>query len=445
MGDDVLEKKRLYPLFILLLFVLAGCGNQTVGQMYSLPRRSSEYKNLQTVIDGAMGELSYAAPVIGENRQSVQIADLNGDGMDEYIVFAKGTTENPLQILIFRQVSEDTYELMETIPCRGGSFEQVQYLEVDGKPGCEMIVGRRINDQVTRIASIYSFASGESEQLISTIYTRYITCDLNGDGSAELMVIRNGEEASSNAVSVLYSYRDGEIQRSVEASLSEKVDQIKRITINTLSDGTPAVYIASAVNDAAVITDIFTLKKDVFTNISLSSESGTSVQTLRNYYVYAEDIDSDGILELPSLIPMRYMAMNPNREEQNLVRWYSVGNDCEETDKLFTFHNFAAGWYIELGSNWISRIVVEEEGDACTFYMWNETYGEAMAVFTIYALTGRDRDSQAATQNRFALYRGENVVYAGKLEAASAIYGITEDYLVNYFHLIRQDRKNADT
>lgn len=441
-----MEKKRLVCLLALLLTaLLCGCGTRTVGEMYSLPKRSPEYRNLQTVIDGAMGSKNYSAPVSGENRQSVQLADLDGDGVDEYIVFAKGVSENPLQILIVRQLSEGNFVLMEAIDCRGASFEQVQYQDVDGNPGLEMVVGRRINDQVTRIASIYSFASGHAEQLISTIYSRLMTCDLDGDGCSELLVVRNGDDPASNAVAVLYGYHDGAIVRSVEASLSEKADRIKRLTMNRLSDGTPAVYIASAVNDTAVVTDIFTLQDSVLTNISLSGEWGTSMQTMRNYYVYAEDIDGDGTLELPSLIQMRYMAANPNMEQKNLIRWYSLDSRCEETDKLFTFHNFASGWYMELGSNWISRVSVEENGDACTFYLWNENYGEAMAVFTVYALTGKDRDSQAATQNRFALYRGENTVYAGKLEAASAIYGITESYLVDCFHLIRQDAKTGDT
>lgn len=438
-------KKRYLPfLGLLVCLLLWGCGNRTVGEMYSLPKRSPEYRNLQAVIDEAMGTMSYAAPVSGENRQSVQMADLDGDGLEEYIVFAKGTGENPLQILVVRQSGEGKYAFLEAIDCRGASFEQVQYRDVDGCPGMELVVGRRINDQLTRIASIYSFASGQAEQIISTIYTRFITCDLDEDGSAELLVVRNGDEAASNAVAVLYSYRNGTMERSVETSLSEKPEQIKRITDNCLSDGVPAVYIASAVNDSAVITDILTLKESVLTNISLSSEWGNSMQTMRNYYVYAEDIDGDGTLELPSLIPMRNIASNPNME-QNLIRWYSMDSNGEETDKLFTFHNFASGWYMELGSNWVSRVAVENAGEACTFYLWNENYGEAMAVFTVYSMTGRDRDIQAGTQNRFALYRGENTVYAGKLEAASAIYGITEEYLVKSFGLIRQDAKTGET
>lgn len=445
-GADAL-KKRIYVLLVMAFFLLvfSGCGSRTAADMYCLPRRSSEYKNLQTVIDTAMNELDYAAPLSGDNRQPVQTADLNGDGTDEYLVFAKGTGEKPLKILVFRQLPDDKFELQEEISCKGAAFEQVQYVEFDGYSGVDLVVGRRINDQVTKIASVFSFASGQSEQVMSSIYAKFLTCDLDEDGATELIVIRNGEAEASNAVAVMYGYKDGAVERSVEAGLSVRAEQIRRITTNVLSSGETAIYVASALSEQAVITDVFALKNQVLTNISLSSDFGTSVQTLRNYYVYAEDIDSDGMLELPSLVPMRYITLMADTAEQDLIRWYNLDINGSETDKMYTFHNFLEGWYVELESSWINRIAVEENGAAHTFYMWNDNYGEAMAVFTIFTLTGRDRDSQAAVQNRFALYRGENVVYAGKLESASAIYGITEAYLVDSFHLIRQDWKNGDT
>ena len=40
---------------------------------------------------------------------------------------------------------------------------------------------------------------------------------------------------------------------------------------------------------------------------------------------------------------------------------------------------------------------------------------------------------------RFAVYRTEGVAYAGKLEPAAAEYGITEEYIINSFRLIRKD------
>ena len=44
------------------------------------------------------------------------------------------------------------------------------------------------------------------------------------------------------------------------------------------------------------------------TNVTFSNDSGTSIQTMRNFYVYADDIDNDGVVELPSLLTMKPVA-----------------------------------------------------------------------------------------------------------------------------------------
>lgn len=432
-------KKRILQFSVLLfsILLLTGCASRTVEEMYSLPRRSAQNNNLREAVEAAMEGLTYAAPVSGENRESVQTADLDGDGIDEYIIFARNDS---LKILLFRQDSDKTYELWQTISCKGNAFEQIQYAPIDDQPGSELIVGTRINDNVTKTVNLYSFASGISEKIKSIIYQKFTICDLNQDGLSEVMVIQNGSVESGNGIARLYSFHDGSVEGSVEARLSASPEQIRRIAVNRLSGGEPAVYVASSENDESIITDLFALRGGVFTNVSLSSEVGTSMRTLRNYYVYAEDIDSDGILELPSMVDMLY-----NTTEQNMVRWYNLDVNGREWNKLFTFHNIDEGWYIVLNGEWIDRIAAEKHGSVYTFFMWNNSYGTAVPVFTVYRLNDKDRDSQAAVQNRFALYRGEDVVYAAKLETGSAIYGITESYLQSAFHMIRQDWRTAES
>ena len=94
-----------------LMWILTGCNMQTVDKLYCLPKRPQAFQALQTAIDQHMTELEYSAPIAGEHQQSVQAADLTGDGSPEYLVYATGSGEKPLQILIFTQV-EDEFSLI---------------------------------------------------------------------------------------------------------------------------------------------------------------------------------------------------------------------------------------------------------------------------------------------------------------------------------------------
>ena len=80
--------------------------------------------------------------------------------------------------------------------------------------------------------SVYSFAEGQAEQLMAANYSKFLTCDLDSNGSSELMVLHPGESDSDSGVAVLYSVRDGIMERSREAALSCRADAIKRIMVS---------------------------------------------------------------------------------------------------------------------------------------------------------------------------------------------------------------------
>lgn len=439
-------KKRILLLCLTTLaaLLLSGCA-RTIDELYSPPRRSEEYSRLQSAIDIAMAGLEYSAPLTGENQQAVQMADLDGDGVEEYLVFAKGTSDKPMQILIFTQQENGDVAISEVITSNGSAFELVQYEEIDGKPGVELVVGRQVSEQLMGSVSVYSFSSGRAERLVNAGYSKLLTMDLGGSDQKELLLIQRGESEQANAIVVMYRYRNKSMARSVEVELSRPAASVKRISAGLLQGGTPAVYISTATEDSAIRTDILALKNDRLTNVTVVDSLESGVQTLGNYYVYAEDVDDDGIMELPGLIPVRPVSATWKQDEQYLIRWYSVDVEGAVTDKLHSFHNYADGWYLRLDSAWVSRVTVSQVGSTYAFYMWNESFEEASAVFTIYALSGSDRQSQAEDDGRFTLYAGEDVIYAARLEADLSEYGITEEYLINSFHLIREDWNTGET
>jgi len=179
--------------------------------------------------------------------------------------------------------------------------------------------------------------------------------------------------------------------------------------------------------------------------VSLSNDLGSSVQTLRNYAVYGEDLNRDGVFELPKLISMQLLSLDYNIERQYLIQWYSIDTLGKTYDKLHTFHNYAGGWYVQLDSSWAERVTIEQMGNTYIFYLWDEEFAEAIPLYTIYVMTGSDRETQANADKRFPLYRTDEVVYAARLEPIANAYGINKESMINSFSPIHQDWRTGET
>lgn len=439
-------KKKIFCMVLLLLTALlyAGCSMLTVEQMYLLPKHSQSYNNLQSAIDDAMTGLSYSAPLTGENQQNVQLADLDGDGEDEYILFAKSGEEKPLRILVFR-VREGQGYLLTTVSCNGSAFDVVEYANMDGRPGVEIIVGRRISDQIVRSVSVYTMQDNDLVQMVSVNYTKMLTVDLDGNHQHELMVVRPGTAENGHGVVELYAVKNNSMERYNEVPMSQPADKLKRVVVGNLDGGVPAVFIASTVDDTAIVTDIYTITDEMLINAAVSNEAGTSIQTMRNFYVYADDLDGDGVVELPSLINMKPLEGKLNEDRHHLIRWYSMTTAGAVVNKIHTFHNFVGGWYVLLDSDWAQRITVETYGNQFTFHLWDTSYKQTEKLFTITAVTGQNREEQVMAGGGFILLRTESISYVATLEPAAQELGLTQEQLIFSFSLIQQDWKTGET
>lgn len=430
-----MRKNRICMLLLVVALSLSGCSMRTVDQMYCLPKRSEDHKDLRTAVDSAMSGLEYCAPLAGENQQTLQSVDLDGDNEEEYLLFAKGGSEMPLRVLIFDQVG-GSYEHVTTIENSGSAFDQVEYVQMDMQGGMEIVIGCQISDVPLRTVSVYQYRNSQIQRLHQAGYTKFLTVDLDGDNFTELFVLRPGPTETDRGVAELYSVNNGAVERTNEVNMSGPADKLKRTVFGKLNDGTPAIYAASSVDDTALITDVFVLQDSLLKNVTFSNESGTSVQTLRSYYVYAEDIDDDGIVELPSLNPMLPVSETVGTDRQDLIRWYGMNRDGSEVNKLYTYHNFAGGWYVELDDAWAKRLSVQQQGNNYDFYIWEEDGIHCQKVFTVCVLTAPNRKEQAVEDRRFILMNTDSAIYCAELYEQAQVFGISVESITKAFHLI---------
>ncbi len=426
-------------LFALIAVAFSGCLMRTADEMYCLPKRSETYNSLQSAINSAMADLEYCAPIAGDNQQTVQMADLDGDGLQEYLLFAKANDDRPLRILIFANV-DGAFVHTDTVTCNGTAFDRVEYAQIDKDGGVEIVVGRMLSDQVLRTVAVYSLSNGEAEQLVTTNYSYFLTSDLDADGISELFVLRPGLTETEAGQAELYTHTDGTLLRSNSVNMSSSVGSLKRIVVGKLHGGQSAVYVASSADDKTILTDVYILEEGLLTNVSVTGGE----QTMHNYYVYADDIDSDGVIELPGILPMRAIHQADGVNPHNLIRWYALCVDGSEVDKMYTYHNFLGGWYLELDSALVSRISVTGKNNIYDFYLWDEQ-DSSRKLMTLSVLTGQSREEQSLLDGAVVLYKSDSVIYTAFLEEQAQEYGLTAENVIRSFHLIHEDWKTGET
>ena len=434
-----MKKLKLIAPILLLLLLLSGCYSFDSDSLYALPQRSPEYRELQTAVETALAGGSYSAPVSGANRQVIQQVDLDGDGLEEVLVFCKQDGERPLKVLILKR-EEERYVHLSTLEGDGTAFDSVQYAQLDGRPGMEILLSRRIGEQVQQFLSVYTIGQEGPRELMSSGYAAYTVLDLDGDARSDIFVLRANAEGPRAYAELYRCSEQGDLVKDAEASLSTGADSVKRILTGNIAPEVPAVFVASAYDESNLITDVFTLEQNVFVNITQNAESGQSSQTVRNYYVYSTDIDNNGVIELPNTLPLPAIEGDSGSENQYRIIWYNLNADGSRSDNKSTYHNFAEGWFLFLPEAWcpslrVSRIHTEK-GLAGTEFSVEAEDGSLRPLLRIYAFTGEKAQAQSEEEGRFLITQRGDVCYAALLDPES---GLTREELQARFNFISVD------
>lgn len=446
-------KKRLAVLSLLMTLLLTGCFFRGADELYTIPRPPKDYEALQSRLGeviAAGGE--YAAPLSGELIQSVQLQDLDEDGVQEAIAFFRfPSDEKPMKIYIFRQ-QEDAYEVAAVIELAGTAINCVDYVQMDDDPSREIVVSWQMYDKLHTLAA-FSLGDNQVEELMRSDYESYKLCDLDQDNQQELVVFRTPVGGKPQAE--LYDFR-GVLSQSGTAPLSNGITAVADGGIRSgyLKNWVPALFAVSAYGGNGTITDVFVCRDGELRNVTLEQESGESRETIRFYTdIIGTDINNDGIMELPQPFPLTDYRLSTAAVSCWLIHWRQFDEQGNPSPIFTTCHNDRDGWYFILpdaveDALTLTRADLPGGGErAVIFSYWegNEDV-EPVPFLTIYKLTGTNRVSRANLPGRFVLFPKEgleeadesNTIYAAELMGEFES-GLTEEEVRKRFAIIRTD------
>ncbi|NLB29555.1 MAG: VCBS repeat-containing protein [Clostridiales bacterium] len=410
-----MNRKRMLSIpaaVLAALLLLSGCYSVVADELYTLPRASSEYLKLQERIDEVLAAgAEYSPPTGGEQRQSMHLTDIDGDGVNEAVVFFTARSEdNPLKIYIFRSVGDD-YEVADIIEGMGTGIESIRYVDMDGDGTLELVVGWQISSAL-KSASLYSLRSFQNIKIAQADYSALTIFDITGDGLSDLAVARITTAESPGALEVFSLMPDGEVVLST-AHMSEGIESVSKLVTGNLGDGTPAVFLDGKVAEG-MITDVFCQSGGVLRNIA-RADSG-DIAAPRALSAFSSDINSDGATEVPFTNPLPRQSDTPYYS----IDWCSYSISGKRRIVMSTYHNYSESWYITLPDAWRDYLTVRREdivrGERTLVFSLLDPVSEEMAdVLRIYTLSGDNRFERARLSDRFTLLEEGETIYAAAL------------------------------
>lgn len=424
-----LKRPALLGLLLLACLLLAGCRmDSTMEELFTLPRLPTEYTTLSRQLDQLLSEgYEYMAPTSGRNIQSLQMVDIDGDGRDEALAFFRlNNGEKPLKIYVFHS-REDSYELTSIIESSGTAIDSIYYEDLTGDGRKELIVGWKISADVQTV-TVYDMRPGPV-QLMQSNYTRLSFQELNGDGIPSLLLLRTNSD--NQPVAEFCSWQEGSLSVSHRCALSSTMAELNQGSVVTgkLDQDTPAVFITGINSQGIAVTDILVWQEDAgLVNAALDRSTGLSAATAPYRQLTPQDINGDGITELPR----PGSSVSDTKQADGMVFWEQYRPDGLATVER-TYHCLSGDWYFILPEDWTGEVTaLASDAGIGETQVTLSVQGEK--ALSICALTGENRERRALRGNRVVLKRRTGTIYAA--ETLSEIYSLDEETLRQNFNLI---------
>ncbi len=416
--------KMLLSVAVLAAFMcaaLCGCDLFTVetDTLLSPTRPSGDMYYINQAIDqSTKSEYTLKYPSTGEYRTAVTMIDLDGDGADEAVAFYSTSEDEQtkIHINIIKGKGEEWRSASEQSLVAGG-IECVEFADLNGDGNREIVVGWEIYGGSEKQLAVYSFADDVLLQRMLERYTGFACCDLDGDKRSEIFInLLNTADGVNRAK--LFAITDSGVSQLADCALDGNIKTSQPPVVSTLSNGTPAIYI-DGIKGIGAVTEVVYLSKGKLVNPLLEGEiSPENTKTLRAASILTEDINGDGLLEIP--VASDLPSADNTGEKIYYTNWCSFNGE-RLTVRLVAVTNTIDGYYITPPPSWVGNIAVSKDIEIRerTFYQYDSATSTVGAMLVRFKAVERRGYKSAEYSSWIELDRNDEYVFLGILGDAN--------------------------
>lgn len=406
---------------LLLAGLLAGCLLLTscdrlefsAEKLMNAPMLTAEQTEIRTALTNALGtDVKFKYPKAGDYRSAFVMRDLDGDRVEEAIVFYDLGMENTNVAVSVLVNTATGWSPAWTDYGKGINVDSVAFSRMVSPDREDIVIGWSQSGNNDKTVTVYSYESGTLTLNYQGEYTEMEIYDVNHDGMEELLLLRHGSSDPANIK--LVAAERGELVGYPSIELASPAESFPKIQVGMLDATTEAIFVDSYDGVDAYSTSIF--KCDPVTGrlvdvLSLLSEEA-DISFDRSQKTYCEDINNDGVMEIPYVPYNAYLpgydgSSEDINDERYLTQYlYFNGKAFQPAWKGVV--NVKSGYRFEFPSTWVDAVTVAKQQMGVTewrFIVFDEVLEkDSQVLLTIRTYSpNQKKDTFADTQNSWVL------------------------------------------
>ena len=332
-----------------VLLLLFSIKSKPIDSLIHAPGRDGQAEQIWQVFEKAVGsDYTLKTPTDGGHRSALIYVDLNNDMNDEIVAFysKKGVSET-VSLYVFIP-SGDSWIALAGAESGFNELKQVEFADINGDGTNEIIVGWGLqNSKLLQQVNVYAidFENASIKSVFHTKYASFGVFDFDNDKKSELAVIFSNTSVETTVTGFrLFAFDNNKFDMIASCEVDPMITTVSQMEFDYIRRmSCSRVYIDGYTSDGLMTTDVisYLISERKLNRVFVDGETVCSLSK-RSTNVGCEDINGDGIVEIPTQINLEYKSLS-----SSVIEWVDIFDGRISKVSRY-FDNRANDYYFEI-------------------------------------------------------------------------------------------------
>lgn len=435
-------KKKLLSLLLAssLGLTMAGCSSVglSVENLMHPPKAIGDKAEIQSLIDSVAGEgytLKY--PQSGNFRSAITMKDIDSDSIDEAIAFYLPVGDIAKVHMLVMDSMGGEWQVVGDFKSQSTAVDSLNFCDLDGNGISEIVTSWKTYQTSLNQVSLYIYEENKIREVSSEYYSSAILAgDFTENDGEELLLLSlfsTENEASASLLDLTENKSD--LEALGTSPLDPDVVSYSQLLAGNIFENQVGAVIDGCTQTGEYNTQLlyFNTYFDSLERISFT-ENVPYNQKLRSYPVMSEDVNNDGIIEVPAAFRLNIEKDRTDVDAAADLYW------CQQTSSG-TVHqithkaaSFAYGFTFDVPEKWEGKFtaLTNYENNEVTFYVWNKDKTEDVLLTVKIFEKDKNEDMSGFTP----LTETDDRVYTFRVPEGDSSLVLSENEVKSAFELM---------